>query len=115
MTYRPAVRQIEAEARQSLVALARAMLHGTISYFEGAPKVLDLKNQINGIGDRDEDFDAFVVIQSETDHLPLQKQRHLWSQEALAKLEPEFVKTEEWARTFAARACKDLIVRFGSS
>lgn len=109
MTDRSAINEAESEARTNLVALAKAMLDGTLSYFEGAPKVLELRNQIGGVRDRDEDFDAFVVIQSETDHLPLEAHRHQWSKEALAKLEFEFTKTEEWASTFAPRACKNII------
>ena len=93
----------------------REAINETVTYFEGASMVLNIWNQIGGVLDRDNDFDAFVAIQSKTDHLPLEKHRHLWSKEALAKLEPEFIKTEEWASTFAPQACKNIIARFSSS
>jgi hypothetical protein len=112
---RKAMNPAEVEARQELVSLATAMLNGTMSYFEGAAKVLQIKGLVGGATDRDKDFDAFVVIGSETDHLPLAQQRRLWSKEALKKLEPEFIKTEEWASEFAPRACKNIIARFGGS
>jgi hypothetical protein len=103
----------EAQARHTLVAVAAAMLDRTVSYFEGAVEVLRLKSAVGGIPDRDPDFDAFVVIESETDHLPLKAQQHLWNPEALAELAPEFTRTEDWADTFAPEACRSLIARFG--
>ncbi len=50
-----------------------------------------------------------------TDHLPLDSQKHLWSEKALEKLEPEYIKTEEWASTFAKKSCKDIITKYGNS
>ncbi|WP_423760468.1 DUF2489 domain-containing protein [Burkholderia sp. NLJ2] len=100
--------------RNLLASLAQAMLDGNQSFFEGAVQVLAIKSRLSGIADRDPDFDAFVAIQSETDHLPLKAQRSLWSPSALAALEPEFRRTEEWAKPFASLACKNLIVRFGT-
>ena len=115
MNDRKAINETEAEARKQLVILAHAMLDGTLSYFEGASKVIEIKDRIGGVQERDEDFDTFAAIQCETDHLPLEKQRHHWSKEALAKLEPEFIKTEEWASEFAPQACENIIARFSSS
>lgn len=114
ITDRDAINEVEAEARENLVSLVKSMLNGSITYFEGASKVLELKNKIGGISDQDKDFDTFLIIQSETDHLPLEKQKHLWSREALVKLQPEFIKTECWAETFAQKACKNLVDRFGN-
>jgi hypothetical protein len=104
--------ETEAEARRLLVGLAQSMLSKELSFFEGSVQVLHLKTQVGGIKDSDEDFNAFVVIESETDHLPLKNQRHLWSSKVLARLEPEFIKNEEWATTFAIKACTNIIARF---
>jgi hypothetical protein len=114
MSDRPPLNEFETQARSALVALAAAMLASDISYFEGACEVLRLKASIGGVPERDPDFDAFFVIESETDHLPLKAQQHLWNSEALAMLAPEFDKTEEWAGTFAPAACRGLIARFGA-
>jgi len=103
------------DAKKQLVCLAQAMLDKKLSYFEGAAQILKIKSKISGIADRDVDFDAFVVIESETDHLPLEEQKPRWSKEALSRLEQEFDKTEQWAQTFAPQACKNIITRFGSS
>ena len=105
----------EEDVKQQLVRLAQAMLDEKLSYFEGASKVLKLKNKIAETVESDEDFNAFIVIESETDHLPLKRHNHLWSKEALLALEPEFAKTEQWARTFAPQVCKNIIARFGRS
>jgi hypothetical protein len=115
MNDREAINETEMEVRRKLVSLANAMLDGTLSYFEGASKIVEIKDRAGGVADRDEDFDSFLVIQSETDHLPLEKQKHLWSKDALAKLEPEYLKTEEWANEFLPQACKNIIARFSGS
>lgn len=107
--------EMETIERSRLVSLAQAMLDGELSFFEGAAQVLIIKNRLSGIADRDPDFDVFVVIQSETDHLPHEAQHSLWPQAALAELEPEFRRTEEWAKSFAPQACRNLITRFGTS
>lgn len=115
MSDRPAINEHEAQARELLVGLAAAMLEGKVSFFEGAVQVLRLKSEVGGVADRDPHFDAFVVIDSETDHLPLKAQQHLWNAKALADLQPEFERTEVWAAGFAPAACRGLIKRFGAS
>ena len=109
----PAHTQDEIEARRELVALARAMLSGELPYLEGADRVYTLRGRLSSSLDADEDLQAFMVISSETDHLPLQAQRHLWSPRALASLEPDIARVQVWAETFAPQACKSLIARFG--
>jgi hypothetical protein len=106
------INQYELDARQKVVNLAQAMLDGNVSFFEGAVQIVNLKNKINGIKVQDVDFDVFVLIVSETDHLPLKAQQKFWSTEDLFNLKDEFLKTEEWARSFALSACKNLIERF---
>lgn len=101
-------------AGASLVQVAREMLSGELSFFDGALKVVALQADIEGLQERDKDFDVFALICSETDHLPHADQRDNWSPEALARLEREFTATEDWARPFAASACSSLISRFGT-
>lgn len=114
MNDHPPLNESEVVARQDLVSVARSMLSGHTSFFEGAILIRNLKDKIGGLADRDQDFLAFVAIASETDHLPLAAQRHLWSQDSLKRLEPEFIKTEEWASTFAFKSCENLIERFNN-
>jgi hypothetical protein len=112
VTDRPPINVPEAQAREALVALASAMLDGQLSYFEGAVQVLRLRSVVGGISDRDPDFDAFVLIESETDHLPLKAQQHLCNAKSLRDLQPDFERTEVWASGFAPAACRGLIDRF---
>src|SRR5512139_3810383 len=107
----PALNESEEVARQNLVALCRAMLVGELSFFEGAIQVCSLRSSIR-VSENDPDLMAFVVIESETDHLPPFQTRQLWSAPALQRLQPEFEKTETWAKSFAVEACKNLIERF---
>jgi hypothetical protein len=102
---------IENQARQNLLELLYSMLDGRLSYFEGAAQVLNIDRRLLGISEQDSDFEKFVLIRSETDHLPLHQQRPLWSADALEKLQGEFAQTEEWAKTFAPEACNNLIAK----
>jgi len=112
MVDRKAFRETEIKARGQAVTLAIEMLSGRLSYLEGAPRILALQSKIGGLEDRDHDFDVFVLIASETDHLPLEKQRALWSSAALERLTPEFERAEKWAAQFAPEACRNIIARF---
>ena len=105
--------EFEAGERQKLVALCHAMLAGEMSFFEGAARVCSLRHNI-GVPEDDSDLQAFVLIESETDHLPLKDIQHRWSSEALQSLQPELEKTEVWAKPFALRACENLIKRFAT-
>jgi hypothetical protein len=102
----------EIAARNQLVQVVQAMLNRQKTFFEGAKVVFELRSQIGGVSESDPDFNAFVAIYSETDHLPYEAQRHLWSPDALAKLESEYEKTELWAASFAQEACENLLSRF---
>jgi hypothetical protein len=103
----------EAVHRIKLMELAQAMHDGNLPFLEGAVQVLVVKAQLSNVAARDPDFDIFVAIQSETDHLPLQAQRSLWDLEALVRLQPELDDAEDWAKSFAPSACEKLIARFG--
>jgi hypothetical protein len=103
------------QGRRKLVAVAPAMLDGTLSFVEGAQQVLTIRNELGGRAGPDSDFDAFEAIRSASDHLPLEAQRPLWAPAAIARLEPEFKRTEDWARSFGTDACKRLIARFSTS
>ncbi len=89
-----------------------AMLDGTLPFNEGAYQVTKLRHHIGGVAERDEDFDIFIAIESETDHLPLKAQFALWQTEALERLAPEFERTQAWASQFAPAACASLVNRF---
>lgn len=103
--------EAELAVRRELVALCQAMLCGEMTFFEGAMRVCSLRSGI-GAREDDPDFNVFIVIRSETDHLPPAHIQHRWSQGALQSLRPEFEKTEVWAKSFASKACRNLVQRF---
>jgi hypothetical protein len=100
------------KARREVVEAARRMLAGTLAYIEGARLIAHLFWDAE-IDQFDPDILPFVGIDSETDALPLGKYRQGWAAEALAKLQPEIDRAEEWARGYAHVACEGLIRRFG--
>ena len=114
MADRPAYSEDEIQSRRRVVELAREILAGRLSYLEGAVQIYPLCHRLGGVPDSDPDVEAFCLIYSETDHLPLKAQRHLWSQAALDRLAPDIAGVETWAEGVAAEACRNFISRFGS-
>jgi hypothetical protein len=107
----PPLNESHEKARQEVVSLCRAMLAEEMSFFEGAIRVCSLRLSL-GVNENDPDLMTFVAVESETDHLPPHHTQKHWSAGALQRLQPEFEKTEMWAKTFAGEACKNLIERF---
>lgn len=105
----------EIEARRALVSLVQAMIAGELPFLEGAIAVLGLEHAVGGVNWPDADFMAFTAVASETDYLPRAEQRSFWAPDALSRLEPEIKQKEEWARSFAMDACKNLLDRFNNS
>lgn len=89
------------------------MLNGDLSFFEGAIQVCSLRFSV-GIPEFDPDLLVFVAIETETDHLPLSHVQHRWSNDALQRRQPEFEKTENWAKEVANQACQNLIKRLSA-
>jgi hypothetical protein len=112
MTDRVARTQEEIDSRRQVVALVTSILAGEMTFMDGAEQIWRLRDKVGGVSDEDPDFEIFMVISSETDHLPLARTRHLWSGSALERLAPELERTEEWARSIASNACNSLVERF---
>lgn len=97
--------------REKVVSTAKSMVDGSFSFLEGARTLATLRHDA-AVGDDDSDFMTFVVIDSETDDLPIGAVRQNWSKEALDKLNPKIKEAEEWARKVGFEACESLIRRF---
>jgi hypothetical protein len=109
---RPALNEEEREARQPLANLLRLVLSCHCSYLEAVPRVVYLGSRLGGVRHFDDDFKVFVGINSETDHLPTQATRRLWSAHAIKALEPDMVKLETRAAALAKVSCEALLARF---
>lgn len=103
--------------RGKIVAICEAILREEMGAIPGARIIKNLGWELLhydnfGSFDLDEDFIPFVAIDSETDHLPVDLERHNWSIEALERKDQEIAKAEQWAKELAFPACKILIERF---
>jgi hypothetical protein len=87
------------------------MLEGTLSFIEGARKLVAAIDA-SRIDWRDVDLLPFVGIASETDALPFGEMRMHWQAAALEALEPKVTRFEIWARGIGNSPCRNLIRRF---
>jgi len=56
---------------------------------------------------------TFVIIESETDALPVGALRARWAPEALEAIQPRLAAAEAWAKTVGEAACRNFVQRFG--
>ena len=61
---------------------------------------------------RHEDFIMFDAVYTETDHLPIDKERENWDAEALKRKDTEIAKAEAFYKDEVIAACRKLIERF---
>ena len=83
--------------RKRVGALAFGMLNGEVGFLEGSIELASLRHEA-AVEENDSDFMVFVVIASETDSLPIGTPKKLWSEEALAKHQPEIDAAIVWAK-----------------
>jgi hypothetical protein len=102
--------------RGKIIAICNAILNEEIGVIAGS-RILNrlefelLHHQV-GQFDRDEDFRPFVGIDSETDHLPVDRERANWSADALERKDKQIAESEARYRESAFAACRTLIARF---
>jgi len=97
--------------RQRVVELATGILAGSVQALEGCHELASLRWEVE-VDEGDKDFLIFAAISSETDSLPVGQVRAHWSQEALARLEPQIQSAVAWATAQATPACQSVIQRF---
>lgn len=99
--------------KEKIVATAKDMLTGDIGIILGSRKLYSLSYEL---GDqRDLDFNIFIAVDSETDHLPVDDERENWSEEALKRKDVEIAEYESCNREQVMDACRKLIQRFDYS
>lgn len=105
---------LEAREREQRIAaeLAADILAGRRGLLEAAH---ELKGRLwqAGLTEDDADLAAFVLIDSETDALPLGAERQYWEPRALAGKDEDIARAEAWARPFGLAACTNVVKRFG--
>jgi hypothetical protein len=94
--------------RGKIIAICEAILNEEIGVIAGSRILNRLEFELIdysvGKFDRDEDFIPFVAIDSETDHLPVNRERADWSAEALARKDKEIAESEALYRDSAFAA-----------
>ena len=97
--------------RRKAAATARDILSGQMDILEGARLLSSLRSDVD-IPDDDPDFETFVLIDSETDNLPVGGVRELWSTSARDSLESEIGNARKWAVATAEEALRNVVLRF---
>ena len=102
-------------ARRRVAQVAQDVLAGHLDIFTAAQELSRLRHDVD-VGEDDEDFLAFVLIDSETDHLPIaERVRPLWDATALREKDKDIARADAWAREFGIPACVNLVSRFGTA
>jgi hypothetical protein len=104
-------RPVEA-LRDEVIALAASVLEGTTSAVLAARRML-LLLRLLGVPDDDPVRLCLVVVESETDALPVGMLRVEWAAEALKRKEPDIARAEAWAREVCEDALRNVANRWG--
>ena len=100
-------KQLAAEA----VSLANALLSDTGDYLGNITRLSSLRYEI-GENDNDADFNIFVAISSDTDHIPYGVSRDGCSEKWLGQCDKELSDIKEIYRGHIEASCKSIIERF---
>src|SRR5215203_5072146 len=96
--------------RGKIVAICEATLAEEIGIIAASRRLSSLGLEL--FDERHEDFITFDAVDSETDDLPVDIERHNWSAEALKRKDVEIAKAEAVYKDDVLAACKKLIERF---
>ena len=99
------------QLKKQLVELAENMISKRLGFLEGVRRFCNLSSNFND-SERSENFNLFIAIESETDHLPIGSVRKLWSDEALVRVDKEVEESERFYRKQVEAACQEIIKNF---
>jgi hypothetical protein len=102
---------IVAANRQKVASVAQDILDGRIGIIEGSRRLNSLRHRID-VDEFDPDLLTFVVVESETDALPVGDVRRQWASDALAKKDVEIAAAEAFYRKDVLESCSRLVARF---
>src|SRR5258707_1771979 len=97
--------------RGKIVAICEAVLREEMGIIAASRSLSRLGLELFDSG-RDEDFQWFDAMDSDTDHLPVDRERANWSVEALERKDKAIVRAEALYKDDAFAACRKLIERF---
>lgn len=93
-----------------IVAICEAVLAEEIGIIAASRRLSALGMEL--FDGHDEDFIMFDAVDTETDHLPVDKERRNWSAEALKRKDAEIAEAEAFYKDEVFAACTKLIERF---
>jgi hypothetical protein len=96
--------------RGKIVAICEATLDEEIGIIAASRRLSALGWEL--FEGRHEDFITFDAVDSETDDLPVDKERKNWSAEALNRKDAEIAQVEALYKNNVIAACRKLIERF---
>ena len=96
--------------RGKIVAICEAALAEEIGIIAASRRLSTLGLEL--FERRHEDFITFDAVDTETDHLPVDKERKNWSAEALKRKDAEIAEAEAIYKNNVIAACRKLIERF---
>jgi len=103
-----------AVARARVVEAASQVLAGLLSPILAARELLGLMVRLD-VPREDPDFATFVLIESETDALPVGPERREWAPDALERLAVDIARSERWARETGDDAFQSVVRRWGAA
>ncbi|WFU75882.1 hypothetical protein [Bradyrhizobium sp. CB2312] len=96
-------------ARRIIIETAKSILSGSVSPVEGARAIA--RHSFKARLEDDSDVLPFVGIASETEALPLGRERGHWQASELAELQGKIDESQAWALTVAGTHCQSLVAR----
>lgn len=103
-----------AALREQIAATAKALRSRELPFLDGVRQLNALGHEVSQTG-HDEDFMDFVVIESETDHIPKSSAREMCAQSWLDQCDNEIREVEEFYGKRVDSTCERLIERFSKS
>ena len=97
--------------RKQIVQVATKILNEELGLIEGTRLLSAASREVTN-NQFDPDFLLFVAVDSETDALPIGKERQYWADYALVEKDKEIKRAEEFYREQIIAGCKVLIERF---
>jgi hypothetical protein len=97
--------------KAEVISVASEMLDRRIGIIEGSRRLTQLRGYVTEDMD-DDDFMIFVVIESETDDLPVGEERQYWATWVLPEYDKKILHAEEFYREHALEGCRKLLERF---
>lgn len=101
------------ETKTTIGDTARSMLDGSLNYFQGAERLVNLREDA-GIYENDPDFVVFISILHEVDYLRVDGFNFDWSLLNAPELEIKLSESLTWAKNISLANCASIAKRYAA-